>query len=344
MMKWLKIVGGVVVVIGFVVGAGIVSFQNAVNGLERPPLADCKATSDAACDGTFKGASGVIEYRLLKPENNSVPQAMLVMLHGSGISGPTQEWLSNGRLQDLATNEKILVLLPSAGGEYNGWQDEENPNHPIAQKMQDQLPALLKLIDTMASDYNFDRRNVALSGYSNGGTMSMRMACEAETPFIAVGTYGSPTTTVQINKGCAHPTPVLLNHGAKDGTNKFEGGYASFLWREVREYEGYPLEPVLSAAQTVDFWRNTNGCTDEAKTTMLPDGDPHDGTLTQLISYTNCTSDMPVLQAVVENGSHTIPGARPFPFVVDLVMSGKHSMDYSGHDVFWSFAKDFLHQ
>ncbi len=339
---WLKIIGGLIATVIFVVVAGIIAFQNAVKELERPAISDCATTAVTPCDGSFSGSAGTLDYRLIKPEGNGTPKAMLVMLHGSGISGPTQEWFSQGQLQSLATKESIVVVLPSAGGEHKGWQDYENPNHPLSQEVPDQLPVLLEMIDNLSSDYGFDRRNVALSGYSNGGTMSMRMACEADTPFAAVGTYGSPTTTRLLNDGCAHPTPVMLNHGTKDGTNKFEGGYGTFLWRETREYEGYPLQPTLSAAQTVDFWRSTKGCTREAKITTLPDNNPKDGTVTHLHSYSNCISNLPVVQAVVENGAHTIPGDRPFPFIVDLILTGRHSMDYSGHEVFWAFAKGFI--
>ncbi|MEM8987634.1 MAG: hypothetical protein AAGC95_13030 [Pseudomonadota bacterium] len=340
-MKLLKILGGLVVVVVVVAGGGFLMMQNAIKQFDRPALVDCADSTQAACDAVFTSASGSLDYRLVKPENGASPQAMLVVLHGAGLTAAGQYWLSNGNLQALATREEILVLLADAGGEIQVWKDGENLHHPVAQKLPDQLPVLLDLIESLAADYGFDRRDVSLVGYSNGGTMSMRIACEAEIPFRSVGSFGSPVSKYQIEKGCAHATPAMINHGTKDITNRFEGGYSRFLWMETREYEGHPIDPQISSPRTIEFWRDVNGCSTVSDTSTLPDSDPKDGTLTQIVTYNDCSSGAPVAHAIVENGGHSVPGDRTLPLVLRVMTGGKHANDYSGYDVFWTFSKEF---
>ncbi|MEM6680877.1 MAG: dienelactone hydrolase family protein [Pseudomonadota bacterium] len=343
MKTWLKILGTLVGAILLLFGAAAWSYKRAADELDRPALADCAGSQDSVCDSAFEAAGLTIDYRLIRPDRPAEAKALLVLLHGAGLNGPAQEYLSGRPLLRLANDESILVLVPSAGGDLDVWKDGENANHPLAQTVPDQAPALTLLIQDLSQRYGFDRRNVVISGYSNGGTMAMRMACEAAVPFAAVGSYGSPASRQLLKNGCAHATPALINHGTADGTNRFDGGYASYFGlKEVREAEGYPLEPTLSAAQTIEFWRSANGCTESFTEARLPDNDPNDGTITRVHTYTACSSAKPVSLAIVENGSHTIPGDRPLPFVINLLLTGKHAQDYSGHRILWNFAKPFF--
>ncbi len=110
---------------------------------------------------------------------------------------------------------------------------------------------------------------------------------------------------------------------------------------ETREYEGHPIDPQISSPRTIEFWRDVNGCASTSETSTLPDNDPKDGTLTQIVTYSDCTSGAAVAHAIVENGGHSVPGDRPFPLIISLMTGGKLAKDYSGYDVFWAFTKEF---
>ena len=339
-MVWLKIIGGVLVVLVIVAIVVALAFRNAVAQFNRPPLAGCNGAGPVSCDGVFEGANLSINYRLLRPENGAQPKALFVMLHGAGLNGPAQEWLSDGGLQNLATRENILVLLPSAGGENNNWLDWEHPDHPIVKKMTDQAPDLFALMDSLTAQNGIDRRNVAIAGYSNGGTMAMRLACEATVPFRAVGAFGSPITRYQIEKGCNNPTPAMLVHGTADSANRFDGGYPSLYGIEIRE-KG--LAPALSSPRTVEFWRENNRCGEFSETRTIPENDTKDGTTTRVITYGQPTCAAPVVHVIIENGGHYIPGDRPFPFILRLMQGGKQPTGFSGYNLFWDFASRFLY-
>ncbi|MEM8987633.1 MAG: PHB depolymerase family esterase [Pseudomonadota bacterium] len=337
----LKIIAGVVGFLVVIAILAVIAFRAAVAKFNRPPLEACGVHPKTSCDGVFKSADCDLSYRLLYPDSQTPPAALFVMLHGAGLSGPTQDWLSDGQLQDLATRENIIVLLPSAktGGPSNSWLDYEHPNHEMVKEMTDQAPLLFALIDKITTEHNISRSNVAIAGYSNGGTMAMRLACEAPLPFCAVGAFGSPTTHYQIDRGCDHPTPAMIVHGTADSANPFHGGYASFYGIKVRQ-KG--LEPALSSQQTVDFWRKANGCTTTAKVENLKSASK-DGTSTQIHTYESSVSDRTsVIHVVIKNGGHYIPGDRPFPLILQLMQGGKRPTGFSGYTLFWDYAKGRL--
>ena len=338
-MRWLKIVGGIVAAL-LVLGVGaVLSFQNAVEQFERPPLQACAESRYPACDDVFEGSTTPLAYRLLHPAEGQAPQALFVILHGAGLSGGARDWMADGGLQELALREKLLIVLPSAGGEHRVWRDGEHPDHPLIHTVPDHVPALAELIDELASRYDIERHRVVLGGHSNGGTMAMRLACEMETPVAAVGSFGSPTSRYQIERGCDHPTPILLVHGDSDTTNRFEGGYGTLYGIEFKE-EG--VEPSLSSPRTAEFWRDVNGCSATATTEFVPDDDPDDGTVTRTESYTNCASDAPVVHAIIENGGHFVPGDRQYPIALRAILGGKRPNDYRGYEFLWQFASPFV--
>lgn len=318
--RW-KIVGIVAGVLLLSIGVLVAGFISAVMQFDRPALAACEFTPDASCDGVFVSEDGSgLAYRLLLPAPNpGSPKALLVMLHGAGLNPGAQDWLSNGRLQALATEENVVVALPGAGGEHDAWFDGENPDYAEAEGIEDQGPAVLTFIDGLTAQFDLRPADVILAGYSNGGTMAMRLACEAGTPFGALVTFGSPVSRTLMNAACPNATPALFVHGTQDGSNPFEGGFPRLFGVEV-SFDG--LEPPLSSPQTVAFWRSINGCSERAQTV--------DGTPT-VIRYADCRSGARVAHMVLEGAGHFVPGDRPPPWVLRLIMGGAIPQDVDGY-------------
>ncbi|MEM6680863.1 MAG: PHB depolymerase family esterase [Pseudomonadota bacterium] len=341
-MMALKILGAAVLVVIAVLGVVIIGFIRGLKQTRRPALASCTPGAPKSCDGTFIGPDLDLDYRLLYPGDasgsNAAPAAMFVMLHGAGLNGRYQDYLSQGSLQALATQENIIILLPSASGKHNTWLDNEHPDHPDVKVATDQAPALFALIDHYTAQFGIDRANVAIAGYSNGGTMAMRLAGEAEVPFAALGAFGSPTTRHQIEHGSQNTVPVMLFHGTKDSANRFEGGYSKFLGMDIKLGGAVP---VLSAQETVDFWRRTNGAmgAPEPQDILI---NASDGTSTRTYTYPDDARQSPVVQVVIENGGHFVPGSRRFPWALMLLQRGQHITAFDGYAMFWAFAKGFM--
>eukprot|EP01043_Picozoa_sp_COSAG02_P081817 COSAG02_NODE_20185_length_844_cov_1.273826_1_plen_216_part_10 len=114
---------------------------------------------------------------------------------------------------------------------------------------------LRALIEAIQAGWPVDPKRIYVSGHSNGGFMSYRMACDhadliAGIASLAGATFDhTPTSLPHIGSySCApsEPVHVLQVHGTSDETVSYGGG--SF-------YHAYP-----SAAGSVRRWAELNGC------------------------------------------------------------------------------------
>ena len=110
---------------------------------------------------------------------------------------------------------------------------------------------LRSLILKAMKEYNIDKKRVFVTGLSNGGFMSYRLAHDhsdlitAIVPFAGVGFNQWPSNP-------KNPVSILHIHGTKDKTIKWEGGGIGKL--------KYP-----SAEDNFSKWKAFNGCKKKAK-------------------------------------------------------------------------------
>jgi|EP01046_Picozoa_sp_COSAG06_P020182 polyhydroxybutyrate depolymerase len=115
------------------------------------------------------------------------------------------------------------------------------------------------LIEAIQSGWPIDPQRIYVTGHSNGGFMSYRMACDHADLIAGIASLAgaafdhAPTSLPHIGSySCApsEPVHVLQVHGSSDGTVSYAGG--TF-------YRAYP-----SAAGSVRRWAAFNGCDDES--------------------------------------------------------------------------------
>ncbi|MDV7396997.1 hypothetical protein RZS08_36700, partial [Arthrospira platensis SPKY1] len=114
---------------------------------------------------------------------------------------------------------------------------------------------LLALTDTLHNWYNIDLNRVYATGFSNGGFMSYRLACEASDRIAAIAPVAG-TMPIAIANNC-QPTrsvPILHIHGTADFIVPYAGN-SSFL----------------SVGESIEYWRNSNNCNMEPQLIDLPD-------------------------------------------------------------------------
>ncbi|HEX4513733.1 MAG TPA: hydrolase, partial [Polyangiaceae bacterium] len=142
--------------------------------------------------------------------------------------------------------------------------------------------------DQLESEYCVDVKRVFSSGFSNGGMMSHRLACELSDRIAAIGavsgTIAIPTCTP------TRPVPVLHIHGKDDIVVAYDnGGFSGG--------EGVP--------QTIATWVANDGCTDTTPTNMYLQGD------VSCNEYVTCTGNANVELCDVSDGGHQWPGGLP---------------------------------
>ncbi|RAY15817.1 hypothetical protein DPM19_08600 [Actinomadura craniellae] len=110
----------------------------------------------------------------------------------------------------------------------------------------DDVTFLDRLIDSLVRLGLADPRRVYLTGFSNGGGMAYRYACERPDRVAAVGVVaGALATSCNPSRG----TSVITFHGTEDGSVPFEGG-GMMDWNNWR--------PFPSTMSVIDRWRQLN--------------------------------------------------------------------------------------
>ena len=182
-------------------------------------------------------------------------------LHGYTLNARQQ--MDYSLMNIVADSEGFIAVYPNAAGPNNSWNSGINGSPNI-----NDVGFFDTLIDTLSEHYSIDTTRIFSCGFSLGGFMSNRLACELSNRIAAVATV-SGTMAQSIGNTCSpnRYMPELLIHG----TNDLCGPYNGYLdW--------------FSVQQKLDHWTNFNFCT-ESDTTLLPDLDTLDGcTFRELIT------------------------------------------------------------
>jgi polyhydroxybutyrate depolymerase len=112
---------------------------------------------------------------------------------------------------------------------------------------------LVRLVDALIAHYPVDPKRVYIYGYSNGGDMAHRMACDHADRFAAVASGAGATFKDPERCVPSAPISVLQVHSRDDDVVLFDGGFAP-------EVPPSPETEYPGAIETVEQWGHLNGC------------------------------------------------------------------------------------
>jgi polyhydroxybutyrate depolymerase len=248
---------------------------------------------------------------------------LVLALHGGGGSGRQMCRLPGG-VQELASEQGFLVACPD--GVDHHWNDGRLvPSRRTVREGVDDVGFLLALIRALKSEFPIDAERIYVTGASNGGMMTMRMACEASDTFAAAAALIAELPA-DLNCQPATPISMLVMNGTEDPLVPWDGGQVRFLRQRLGE--------VNSTRDTVDFWLRSNGCTLPPEVESLADADPDDGTRIVRESHPDCASGSSVVLYRVEGGGHTWPGGAQY---APRFLVGKVSRDAVAGELVWAF-------
>ncbi len=195
----------------------------------------------------------------------------------------------------------------------------------------DDVGFIARLLDELIEDYGVDPARVYVTGASNGGLMTQRLACALGERLAAVAPV-MITLPERFPEACegGSAVPMLMIFGTNDPFFPWEGGAVQQGPSSAVTY--------LSAVDTVDFWVNRNGAAAEAEVEALPDLDPEDGTRVYRETHAAGASGAEFVFYRVEGGGHTWPGSRS-NLLESLAGVGRISQDMDASRVIWDFFK-----
>ncbi|MEM6108926.1 PHB depolymerase family esterase [Mycobacterium sp. 050272] len=223
------------------------------------------------------------------------PVGLVLSLHGGGGSGKGQKGLTD--FDAVADANNLLVVYPD--GYDKSWADGRGAS-PADRRHVDDVGFLVGLADKLRNDYNIAPGHVFVTGMSNGGFMSNRLACDRADVFSAIAPVAG---TLGVGVACnpSQPVSVWEAHGTADPLVHFNGG-------DVRGRGG--LSHSISVKTMVDKWRSADGCQGDPVAQVLPN--VGDGTVVHRIESTACAAATEVVFYQIDNGGHTWPGGKQY--------------------------------
>lgn len=209
------------------------------------------------------------------PAGRTVP--VVVVLPGASQSGGAIAAYTG--YSKLADRERFIVAYPTATGQRPFWNVSGSlPGKP------DDVAYLRRLIGALTGDRVCgDRTRVAMTGLSNGGGMTARMACEAADLLSAAAPVAGGYSTLPACKP-ARPLPVLEVHGMRDS---------------VVPYGGRGPERAGAVDTFLSQWRIRDRCRTPSRLTRA-------GTVVQ--ERWQCGGGRVVARVTIDDAEHGWPG------------------------------------
>ncbi|MEI9938766.1 MAG: alpha/beta fold hydrolase [Pseudomonadota bacterium] len=176
---------------------------------------------------------------------------LLLVLHGFGVS--SRLMIAKAGLNSVADQKKFAYLAPEGARDGLGrpfWNAGKSCCD-LDHRQIDDVKRLRELLDANLTNASIDPKRVFLIGYSNGGFMAQRLACDVGDRIAGVISVAgsSPSPEVPCAQGSA--LAVLEIHGDADPIVHYAGGTV---------FDRTDVEPHASALDTAKYWAEHLSC------------------------------------------------------------------------------------
>lgn len=262
----------------------------------------------------------------------SAPTPVVVVLHGRPGTAAGMAYLTDGHW--VAREHGFMLVYPSGtpvegaepGREWNytrGFPGYQNPE-TVGEPQVNDTEFLGLMLDDLARDVAIDPARVYVTGFSNGGFMTLRLACEAPDRYAAFAAVGATLIPEFFDLCDPSPAvPILLMHGTLDVSIRWEG----------YSVQSRPL--YLPAPDSATYWAIHNNCDPNAtEYEMFPTQDPAPRTFASVYTFSGCTGEYDVLFYVIDGGGHNLPGV---PDRLTPAIAGNVNTDIHALEQIWQF-------
>lgn len=248
--------------------------------------APARASAPGTTTLTLSNAGIDRTYLLHIPPGYTGEQRTPLVLAMAGYLQPAASLAAVSELEAAADEAGYVVVFAEGAGEPIVWNAYDIPER------QDDVAYINALLDELGRTLCVDESRIYATGYSNGGGMALRYACESEDRIAAIAVVAATFIACQANM------PMVAFHGMDDAIVPFEGGPTS-----VNAALAFP--PVRRGASE---WAAAAGC-DALPVISRPSAE------VELSTFRRCLGgDGEVLLYSIIGGGHTWPGSgNPLP-------------------------------
>ena len=274
---------------------------------------------------------------------------LIVALHGGGggkeganpLTCEDGDEASPSCLTQVAEREGYIIAYPDGTANSLGFRtwnqgggEDDTLQCPYAcEEGIDDIAYFKALLDDIEGVASVDPKRIYATGFSNGGGMSHRLACELSGRIAAIAPVGGANQFAAA-ASCApgRPVPILAIHGRGDPCWPYDGGEGTCL--SVQEGNYVAVVPSMIGSADAPGWALRNGCDPAPIATPLAD-EVDDGTSATLTSFAGCAAETAFI--TVDGAGHTWPGGEQY-LEVDKI--GAVSRDFSASDAIVAFFAD----
>jgi polyhydroxybutyrate depolymerase len=265
------------------------------------------------------GLTRTYEARVPAKTDTRTALPLVIVLHGGNGSGASIR--SVAKFDAVADANGIVAAYPD--GFSNSWNDARGTTDASLAGVDD-VAFIGALIDDLAARTPIDVSRVYVTGISNGGMMSLRLACQLSSRIAAAAVVAANMPVLQAaNCTPARAVPMMWIHGDSDPIAPRAGGVSPF---------GAGGE-VLSTTASVAFWNDLNGCAATPASTTTIDT-TSDGTSITYARYAPCAGGGENRFYDVVGGGHTWPSGVQYLPVSSI---GRTSIDLDASQTMWQF-------
>lgn len=305
-----------------------------------PPPPDETPVPSAACGSapTLPGGAstprslqhdGIERTYLVRPPSSAdgeTPQPLVILLHGGFGHGAQIE--EQSLIDPHAEAAGAVMAFPDGVPQFPGAESEPLKvrtwnaggccGFSLATQVDD-VGFLTSLIDAVGAETCIDLRRVYMTGFSNGGMMTHRMACERADRLAAVAPISGTMTFTQCSP--SRPLPMMHTHGTADPNAPFAGGPGCGFGT------GSGVESSIGAPNSMAIWRDLNQC-EGPNSLFFAEGN---GTCERQGA---CAEDL--ILCTIEGGNHSWPSGVANPPVQDC-KGGAQSLSFGMSALLFSF-------
>jgi polyhydroxybutyrate depolymerase len=269
------------------------------------------------------------------PANLADPAPLVFVLHG-GSSSANGVWNGDdGRSwKALADEHGFLLVLPEGRSDpgdpdQHHWNDcRTDLNNADAISAEDDVGFIARLIDLAAARVAIDPLRIYVTGASNGGMMTYRLAMQLGETLAAAAAIIANLPDPSECPFEAEPIPILIMNGTADPVIPYNGGCVAG--------GACNRGSVRSTEATVAFWVDVNGASSVPEEVALPDTVPSDHSTVTVFSYRGGASGKDVVFYKIDGAGHSIPGPAPISISVERV-AGPKNRDIDAAAEIWEF-------
>lgn len=239
---------------------------------------------------------------------------LVLLLHG-GFSSASDMWETElaRSWKALADRYGFVLVLPEGApdvGDPAGhhWNDcRVDAGNADSLSAEDDVGFISQVSESVSGRLAIDSARIYVTGASNGGMMTYRLAMQSGGRFAAAAAVIANLPDPSECPLAASPLPILIMNGTADPVMPYDGGCVAG--------PSCQRGSVKSTALTVAFWLHANAVPQPFAPviTDIPDTVPSDNSTIRVFRFVDAVGGNDVVLYRVEGGGHCAPGAGSFP-------------------------------